>query len=390
MDFDLSAEQNQLIDTAARLGRTYGLEYWRELDASHRFPREMWQALCDAGIAGAMLPQEYGGTGLGMLDTVLMLEAMTEAGAGLPLAQLFMLNPVFGGQAIARFGRDSMRRDFLPRLADGSALVSFALTEPDAGNNSLNIKTIALQDGQGWHLSGQKVWISGHDVATHLLVVARTSPALTGARRTHGISMFLIDAHRAGIQAKRIVKAGTHPLSASTLFLDKVRVEPHELVGTLDGGWAQLVELLNGERIITAAGLVGTGRLAVRLAANYAKERRVFAERPIGAYQAVQFPLARCTAALAAAGLVNRKAAWLMDRGLAFGSEANTAKLLAAEAAFEACDCAMQTMGGMGYAAEFHVERLWRDARVFRIAPVPQEMVLSFIATHDLGLPRSY
>lgn len=390
MDFDLSAEQNQLIDTAARLGRTYGLEYWRELDASHRFPREMWQALCDAGIAGAMLPQEYGGTGLGMLDTVLMLEAMTEAGAGLPLAQLFMLNPVFGGRAVARFGSHEMRSAFLPRLVDGSALVSFALTEPDAGNNSLNIRTVAQLDGQGWRLSGQKVWISGHDAATHLLLVARTSPAEAGGRRTHGISMFLIDAHRAGIQAKPIAKAGTHPLSASTLFFDKVRVEPNELVGTLDGGWPELLELLNGERIITAAGLVGTGQLAVRLAASYAKDRKVFADRPIGAYQGVQFPLARCTAALTAAGLINRKAAWLMDNERPFGNEANTAKLLAAEASFDACDCAMQTMGGMGYAAEYHVERLWRDARVFRIAPVPQEMVLSFIATHELGLPRSY
>jgi acyl-CoA dehydrogenase len=373
MDFEISPDQQRMIDTAARIGREYGLDYWRELDASHRFPREMWQALCDCGIAGAMLPEEYGGAGLGMLDAVLMLETLTEAGAGLPLAQLFMLNPVFGGQAVARFGTDAMRRELLPRLIDGSALFSFALTEPDAGNNSLNIRAHARRDGEGWCLSGQKVWISGHDVATHMLVVARTTPAGTGAQRSHGISMFLIDAHREGIQATPIAKAGTHPLSSFTLFFDNVRIEPHELLGTLDGGWPELVELLNGERIITAAGLVGTGRLAVRLAVSYAMERKVFADRPIGAYQAVQFPLARCTAALNGAGLVNRKAAWLMDRGDAFGSEANTAKLLAADAAFEACDRAMQTMGGMGYAAEFHVERLGATRASSASRPFPRK-----------------
>jgi len=303
---------------------------------------------------------------------------------------LFMLNPVFGGRAIQRFGSQAMRRELLPRLVCGSALVSFALTEPDAGNNSLNIRTVARRDGEGWRLSGQKVWVSAYDVSTHMLVVARTTPAAAGAKRTSGISMFLIDAKREGIRATPIAKAGTHPVSSFTLFLDEVRIEPGELIGTLDGGWPELVELLNGERIVTAAGLVGTGRLAVRLGADYAKQRAVFGDRPIGSYQGVQFPLAHSAAALNAAGLVNRNAAWLMDQGCAFGSEANAAKLLAADAAFQACDRAMQAMGGMGYALEFHVERLWRDARIFSIAPVPQELILGFIATHDLGLPRSY
>ncbi|MGE0628474.1 MAG: acyl-CoA dehydrogenase family protein [Hyphomicrobiaceae bacterium] len=390
MDFDISAEQEQRIETARRIGRDFGLDYWRALDAEHRFPHEIWRALCAAGIAGAMLPEEHGGGGLGMLDTVLMLEALTEAGAGQPLAQLFMLNPVFGGRAIVRFGTDAMRRDVLPRLIDGSALISFALTEPGAGNNSLNIKTVARRDGKGWRLSGQKVWISGHDTATHLLVVVRTAPVEGRAKRTHGISMFLIDAHREGIHATPIIKAGTHPIASFTLFFDDVSVDPGELVGTLDDGWPELLELLNGERIITAAGLVGTGNLALRLGVEYAKERRVFGDRPIGSYQGVQFPLARAAASLNVAGLINRKAAWLMDHGRSFGSEANTAKLIAADAAFEACDRAMQAMGGMGYATEFHVERLWRDTRVFGIAPIPQEMILSFIATHDLGLPRSH
>ena len=390
MDFETSPEQDRMIETARRIGRDFGLAYWLELDTAHRFPHEIWRALCSAGIAGAMLPEAHGGGGAGMLDMVLMLEALTEAGSGLPLAQLFMLNPVFGGRAIARFGTDAMRRNLLPGLVDGSVLMSFALTEPDAGNNSLNIKTTAVRDEDGWRLTGQKVWISGHDAATHLLVVARTTPVNQAAKRSHGISMFLIDAHRTGISATPIAKAGIHPVASFTLFLDNVRVLPGELLGTLDGGWSELLELLNGERIVTAAGLVGTGRLAIALASAYAKDRRIFGDRPIGAYQGVQFPLAQSAAVLQAAALVNRKAAWLMDQGKPFGSEANAAKLIAAEAAFVACDRAMQVMVGMGYATQFHVERLWRDARVFAIAPVPQELILSFIAMHDLGLPRSH
>jgi len=390
VDFSITQEQASMIETARRLGRRFGLDYWRELDATHGFPHEMWKEVCKAGFCGAILPERHGGGGLGMLDLVMLLEALIEEGAGLPLAQLFMLNPVFGGHAIVRFGNERMQREILPRLISGSALMSFALTEPDAGNNSLNIRSIARADGRGWRLSGQKTWITGIETATHLLVVARTTATDAVPKRTHGISMFLIDAQREGIRSSRISKAGTHPLPSCTVFLDDVRVEPDELLGTLDKGWHDLLELLNGERIITAAGLVGTGRLAIRLAVNYANSREIFGNRPIGSYQGVQFPLATASAALTCAALVNRRAAWAMDRGEPFGSDANVAKFSAAEAAFTACDRAMRSMGGMGYASEYHVERLWRDARVFAMAPIPQEMILSFIAVHDLGLPRSY
>ncbi|MFG1191850.1 acyl-CoA dehydrogenase family protein [Xanthobacter flavus] len=389
MDFEVTVEQAQMQETARRIAVEFGLEYWRRLDAAHEFPLEMWRALCSAGIAGASLPVEAGGSG-SMLDLVLMLEALTENGAGLPLAQLFMLNPVFGGRAVSAFGTDAMRRDLLSGLADGSVLMSFALTEPNSGNNALDIRTRAMPHGDGWRLSGQKVWISGFDMATHLLIVARTSSPGPEARKSDGISMFLIDARRAGIKAARIAKAGTHPVSAFTLFLDEVEVRPDECIGTLDRAWSELLQLLNAERIVTAAGLVGTGRLAVSLACAYVRERRIFGAKAIGSYQGVQFPLARSAAELDGARLMNRQAAWLMDAGKPFGREANAAKFLAAEAACAACDRAMQVMGGMGYAAEFHVERLWRDARVFAIAPVPQELILSFIAVHELGLPRSH
>jgi acyl-CoA dehydrogenase len=390
MDFNLTLEQRMLIESAARIGAEFGLDYWRELDGAHRFPSAIWSALCETGLVGAAIPVEMGGSGLGMLDLTLIIEAVTAGGGGVTLAQLFMLNPVFGCHAIARFGNERMKRDYLPRLLSGKSFLSFALTEPDAGNNSLNITTMAVRNDQGWQLRGQKVWITIAGQSDLMLVVARTRAAAAVQKRTDGISMFLIDTARAGIRMTEIEKAATRTLPSYSVFFDDVQVSEDDLVGTLDGAWPQLVELLNSERIVTAAGLVGTGQLAIRLATEYAKQRKVFGTRSIAEYQAVQFPLARCHAELECARLMNRKAAWLLDNGQPFGSEANAAKLIAADAAVAATDRALQTLGGMGFAREFHVERLWRDARVFAVAPIPQEMILSFIGTHDLGMPRSY
>jgi acyl-CoA dehydrogenase len=265
-----------------------------------------------------------------------------------------------------------------------------ALTEPDSGNNSLNIKTFARRTDDGWRLSGQKVWITALDVAHVLLVVARTRRLEEGARRTDGISMFLIDAKRSGIRHHPIEKTVTHPLQSSTVFFDDVHVAEDEVIGTLDGAWPELIDLLNGERVITAAGLIGAGECAIRLAVNYARERKVFGNRAIAEYQSVQFPLAQSYAELECARLMNRKAASLLDQGQPYATEANIAKFMAAQAASHATDRAVQTLGAMGFAREYHVERLWRDCRVFAVAPIPQEMILNFLATHALGLPRSY
>ncbi len=390
MEFDLSTEQELIIETARKVGRSFGPDYWRDVDRERRFPREAWQAVCRSGLAAAALPQEFGGGGLGMLDLVLAIEAMTAEGSGVVLAQLFMINPLFGGQGIARYGNERMKREVLPQIIDGRITLCFALTEPDTGNNAFNMKAYARRDGEGWRLSGQKVWITAAGSADLMIVVARTKRIEEGARRTDGITMFMIDARRAGIRHQPIEKAATHPLASSTVFFDDVRIEPDEALGTVDGGWPELVELLNGERVITAAGLVGSGGLAIRLAVDYAKERKVFAGQPIANYQGVQFPLAKAHAELECARLMNRKAATLMDRGRPFASEANIAKFMAAQAAVEAADRALQTLGGMGFACEYHVERIWRDARVFAVAPIPQEMILNFIAMYDLGLPRSY
>jgi acyl-CoA dehydrogenase len=390
MDFSLTEEQTLMIETARKVGERFGLDYWRARDEAKEYPRECWQAICDAGLAGAMLPEEFGGAGLGMLETALVIEELCAAGAGATLAQIFMLNPIFGGVTISKFGSPDMKARWLPKLCSGEMAFCMALTEPDAGTNSLAIKTAARADGNGWRLNGRKIWITGVPQAHKMLVVARTTPIERAPKKSYGISLFMIDTVREGLSHTRIDKLGTNTLPSSSVYFDDVRVEGEELIGTLDEGWGQLLDVLNTERIVTTAGLVGAGRLAIRLAVDYAKERRVFGERPIAAYQAIQFPLAQRWAELEAARLLNFKAASRFDHGLAFGSESNAAKLIASQAASAVAEHAMQVMGGMGYAKDMHVERIWRDARLFRFAPVSEEMILNYIAVANLGLPRSY
>ena len=390
MNFTRTPEQQLLIETAARIGKKFGLAYWRDLDARHAFPAEIWQEICDAGLCGIAVPEDYGGAGLGMTEMALAIEALCAAGGGSTLSQLFMCNPIFGGISLTRLGTEEQKRAWLPKLVSGEAMFAMALTEPDAGSNSLALKTFARREGDGWRLNGQKVWITAVPQATKLLVVARTTPAEEVARKVDGISLFLLDRTRPGLTHRAIDKVGTNTLPSSMLFFDEVRADGDELLGTLDGGFRELLDVLNTERIVTTAGLVATAELAIRLAVDYAKQRRVFGGQPIGSYQGLQFPLAEAHIRAECARLMNHKAAALYDEGQPYGSEANMAKYLAGEAAMQATDRAIQTLGGMGYAKEYHVERLWRDARLFRFAPVSEEMVLNFVAQHDLDMPRSY
>lgn len=390
MDFETSAEQRMVIDTADRVGRRFGLDYWRDLDARKAFPAEIWQAICEAGLAGTAIPEQFGGAGLGMLDLAMVIEKLCAMGGGSTLSQMFMCNSIFGGISLARFAPPEMRDELLPRLAAGQAMFAMALTEPDAGSNSLAIRTFAREDGNGWRISGQKTWITCVPQATKMLVVARTIRQEEAQSKTHGISLFMIDVERAGLTHQTIDKVGTNTLPSSSVHFDDVRAERHELVGTLHGGFRELLDVLNTERIVTTAGLVGTAELATGLAVDYASQRKVFNDRPIGSYQGIQFPLGEGRILSECARLMNYKAATFCDMGKPYGSEANMAKWMAGKAAAIATDHGMQTMGGMGYSREFHIERLWRDARLFRIAPVSEEMVLNYIAQHDLGLPRSY
>jgi acyl-CoA dehydrogenase len=390
MDFTLTDEHRLLVETCRRVGKDFGLDYWREQDAAKAFPSAFWQAVCDAGLAGAPLPEEYGGAGLGMFELTLIIETLAATGGGATLGQMFMINTIFGGIAISRLGTDTMRRELLPALVSGRLNFCMALTEPDAGTNSLQIKTFAAAATDGWLLNGRKIWTTGVESAGKMLVIARTARPEESPRKTDGISLFLIDTDRAGLSHTPIEKVGTNTLSSSSVFFDDVRVGADEILGEPGAGWRGLLEVLNTERIVTTAGLVGAAELAIRLAVDYARDRKVFDGRPIGAYQGIQFPLAEAYAELETARLMNYKAAALCDQGLPYGSEANIAKLIAAKAAANATDRAMQTLGGMGYAKEYHVERLWRDARLFRIAPVTEEMILNYLAMHELAMPRSY
>jgi acyl-CoA dehydrogenase len=390
MEFHLSQEQRMIVETARKLGAGFGLEYWRAKDSAKEFPHEIWAAICEAGLCGVAIPAEHGGAGLGMLEMALVIEALVAEGAGSTLAQIFMITPIFGGIAISRFGTAAMKKSLLPQIVSGRIHCCMALTEPDAGSNSLAIRTFAAADGDGWRLNGRKIWITGIDAAAKMLVVARTRKLEDVLRKTDGISLFLIDVDRSGVNYAPIEKLGTNTLSSSNVFFDNVRVHAEELVGTLHSGWPQLLDVLNTERIVTVAGLVGTVDLAIRLAVEYAAGRKVFGDKPIGAYQGLQFPLAQAHAESECARLMNYKAAWLFDNGLSYGAEANVAKLIAAQACAAATERAMQTLGGMGYAKDMHIERLWRDCRLFRFAPVSEEMTLNFIAQHSLGMPRSY
>lgn len=390
MDFALTEEQQMMIETARKVGEGFGPDYWCKKDAEKAFPTECWQAICDAGLAGAMLPEELGGAGLGMVEVAMIIEELCAAGAGSTLSQVFMLNSIFGGVSIAKYGTDQMKADWLPKLCTGEMQFCMALTEPDAGTNSLELRTTAVAEGNGWRLNGQKIWITGVPQSQKMLVVARTTPIDQSPKKTHGISLFMIDTNREGISHTPIGKLGTNTLPSSQVFFDNVQVHRDELIGSVEKGWHQLLDVLNTERIVTAAGLIGTGRLAIRLGVDYANERRVFGNRPIGSYQAIQFPLAQHWAELEAAKLLNLKAASFFDNGLPFGSESNAAKLIASQAASAVAERSMQVMGGMGFSKEMHVERLWRDARLFRFAPVSEEMILNYIAMANLGLPRSY
>lgn len=390
MNFDLSDEQKMIAESARKVGERFGLDYWRDHDARKAFPQEFWHAVCEAGLCGVALPEEHGGSSLGMVEMALIVEQLAAAGGGSTVGQLFMINPIFGGVSISRFGSEAMRRELLPKITSGEINCCMALTEPDAGSNSLEIKTFATRAGNGWRLSGRKIWITGVESAQKMLVIARTTKVEDSPKRTHGLTMFVIDVARNGLTYAPIEKAGTNTLSACNVFFDDVEIDGSEIVGTLDGGWYELLDVLNTERIVTTASLVGAADLAIRLAVDYAKERRVFAGKSIASYQGLQFPLAQHWAETQCARLMNLKAAALFDAGEPYGTEANVGKLIASQAASAGIEQAMQTMGGMGFAKDMHVERLWRDARLFRFAPISEEMILNFIAGQNLGLPRSY
>jgi len=388
MDFDLTPEQQAIREQARALAEKFDDAYWRRCDAEQRFPWEFYQAFAEAGWLGICIPPEYGGAGLGISEAAILLEEVAASGAAMNGASALHLT-VFGLNPVVRHGSEELKRRILPEAAAGRLHVAFGVTEPDAGSDTPSITTRAIRDGDRFLIRGKKVWTSKALEATKVLLLARTTPLEECAKRTDGMTLFLADLDRRYVTIRPIEKLGRNAVDSNEVFYDDLPVDARDVVGEVDKGFYHLLDGLNPERILVAAEALGIGKAALRRATEYARNRRVFG-RPIGQNQGIQFPLADSYAKLHAAELMVRKAAWLYDHGRPCGAEANMAKYLASEWAFEAADRALQVHGGFGYAKEFDVERYWREVRVMRIAPVTQEMVLNFLAQHELGLPRSY
>jgi acyl-CoA dehydrogenase len=388
MDFALSAEQQAICDAVGKLCARFGDDYWLAKDRDGGFPDEFHRAFADDGWLGIAMPQAFGGAGLGVTEAALVMQVVAESGAGLSGASALHMN-IFGLNPVVVFGSDEQKKRMLPPLIAGKDKSCFAVTEPNVGLDTLKLKTKAVRDGDRYLLSGQKIWISTAQVATKMLILARTTPLEALSRRTEGLSLFYTDLDRRHVDVREIPKMGRSAVDSNEMFIDGLPVPVADRIGEEGRGFEYILHGMNPERILIAAEAVGIGRAAIRKAAAYAKERIVF-DRPIGQNQAIQHPLADCWMQLEAANLMAFKAASLYDAGAPCGIEANAAKYLAGEAAFKACETALMTHGGMGYAKEFHVERYLREVLIARIAPITPHLILSFIAEKALGLPKSY
>ena len=388
VDMISADDEKEIRDSLRKVLAHFPDEYWMQHDMDHEFPWDFYKAMADAGWLGITTPEKFGGGGAGVQEAALLMEEVAGNGGGLNAATTVQV-ALFGLEPVLKYGTDEQRERFLPAAASGNLQVCFGVTEPDAGTDTTSIKTIATKVEGGYKVNGRKVFISRAEEAERVLLITRTTPRDQCAKPTDGMTLFLAPMDREHINVQPIPKLGRNAVSTNFLFIDDLFVADEDRIGEEGQGFKYLLAGLNAERIIVAALCLGIGRAALKRAVNYAKERVVFG-RPIGMNQAVQFPLAESLAKLDAAELVIRKAAWLYDNGLPCGKEANEAKLLASEWAFEAADRALQVHGGYGYTSEYHVERYWREVRIERIAPISNELVLAFLGSKVLGLPRSY
>ncbi len=375
-----------------RICAGFGDDYWLACDQAARFPEEFYRAIADAGWLGIALPVGYGGAGLGITEAAVMMRTIAQSGAGMSGASAIHMN-IFGLQPVVVYGTDAQKARMLPPLIRGETKACFAVTEPDAGLNTTEIKTRAERHsgphGDVYRITGQKIWISTAQVANKILLLARTTPREGCKSKTDGLSLFYTDLDRSKVEVRLIHKHGRHAVDSNMVYFDGLEVPAADLIGAEGAGFRQILSGMNPERILMASEAVGLGHAAVTRAAKYARERVVFG-RPIGQNQGIQHPLAKAWMHLEAAAMMAEKAAHLYDSGAECGLEANTAKYLGAEAAYTACETAVMSMGGMGYAAEYHVERLLRESLVPRIAPITPHMILNFVAEKALGLPKSY
>ena len=381
---DLTLIREAVIRTCAQ----FDDDYWSAADRDHRFPQEFYDAMAAGGWIGIAIPEAYGGGGRGVTEAATVLEEVAASGACMNGASSIHLS-IFGMHPVVLHGSEAMKQEYLPGVADGTIHVAFGITEPNAGTDTTKITTKAVRDGDAYVINGRKVWTSKALEADRILLLTRTTPLTEVAKPHQGMTLFLVDRHAPGVGVTPISKMGRNAVASCETTYDDVIVPVGDRVGEEGKGFTYLLDGLNAERILVASEALGIGRAALRVAVRYANDRVVF-DRPIGKNQGIAFPLAQAHAQLRAAALMIREASTLIDAGQPCGEEANLAKYLAAEAGFFAADRAVQTLGGFGYATEYHVERYFREARLPRIAPISQELVLAYVAEHVLGLPRSH
>ena len=388
MDFGRTDEQESIRSAVRALCARFPDEYWRELDRAGEYPERFVRSLTEAGWLGALIPTEYGGAGLGLADAALIIEEINASGgnAAVAHAQMYTMG------TLLRHGSDEQKRRHLPRIAKGEVrLQAFGVTEPEAGSDTTRIKTMATKRGDRYVVTGKKIFISRAQHSDLLLLLARTTPYDDLADKTQGLSVFLVDL-KGAIERKRVVVRPIETMfnhHTTELFIDELEVPASDLIGTEGHGFRHIIDSWNAERILIASESLGDGRWFVERAAAYASGRVVFG-RPIGSNQGVQFPLAQAHAQLEAATLMRDKASWLYDHGRRCGAEANMAKLLASQAAWDAANAAIDAYGGYGFAREFDVERKFRETRLLLVAPISNNLILAYIGQHVLGMPRSY
>ncbi|MEE8473931.1 MAG: acyl-CoA dehydrogenase family protein [Myxococcota bacterium] len=388
MDFSLDPELENIRHEARRLAGKFDDAYWRSHDEKREFPWEFYNAFAEQGWIGIIVPERYGGAGLGIMHASVLLGTVAHS-AGVQNAASALHLSIFGMGPVIHHGSEELKQRTLPPTASGDLHVSFGVTEDDAGTDTSRIRTFARRDGSRWIINGKKIWNTKAQESSKCLLLTRTTPREECAKPLHGMTLFLVDLDPDHVEIRPIDKCGRNAVDSNELFIHDLSVEDADVVGEVGQGFRCLLDGLNPERIVLAAESVGIGRQALDKAVHYAKKREVF-DRPIGMNQAIAHPLADSYSELEAAELLWQKAAWAFDNGESVGALANMSKLRASEAAFRACDRAMQTFGGMGYAKECNVERYWRESRMSRIAPISNEMILNFVAEHVLGLPRSY
>ncbi|MBK9180563.1 MAG: acyl-CoA/acyl-ACP dehydrogenase [Acidimicrobiales bacterium] len=388
MDFAPDDDHEAIRDGVRRACARFDDAYWRRCDEAHEFPWDFYRAMADGGWVGIAIPEAFGGGGRGITEASIVLEEVAASGAAMNGCSAIHLS-IFGMNPVVKHGSPELQGRYLPRVASGDLHVAFGVTEPDAGTDTTAITTTARRDGDTYVVRGRKVWTTKAPYCEKVLLLVRTTPLEQCARRTDGLTLLLADLQRAEVDIRPIPKLGRNAVVSCEVRYDDLPVPVGDRVGDEGHGFRYLLDGLNPERILVAAEALGIGRAAVRRAVQYANDRVVFG-RPIGRNQGVAFPLAEAHARLHAAELAVRQAAWRYDHGLPCGEHANLAKWLAADAGFQAADQAVQTHGGFGYATEYDVERYWREARLMRLAPISQELVLAYVAEHVLGLPRSY